>query len=406
VAHPIISALFKSHKSAAFLVALEFAVTCAVLCNAIFLVSESVARMNLETGVDSKHIVWVDIGDVDNARPAALKQADSRGDIAALARMPGVVSVAEIGTLPLSGAASTAKLSAGRDGNAVSVSGVCLYPATVDAARALNLKLVEGRDFAPSDAVDYSDQTPPRGAAIVTEALARRLWPQGDALGRVVYGGDGKYAAVVVGVVERLLKANVTDSASANDSILFAVDPGFEGAVFAIRSNSEDLDRLVTQVPGTLATVRADRIVVHNEPLGETISNYFRQDRQLVGTLVAASTLLVLIAAMTVGALASYWVQQRQVSIGIRRALGASRADIVVMFLGENLLVVGTGVLVGVLGALFLNRAIMSMYEVGVLSLPAVLIAALLLLILGQIATLIPVVRGSLMAPINAIRSL
>ena len=103
--------------------------------------------------------------------------------------------------------------------------------------------------------------------------------------------------------------------------------------------------------------------------------------------------------------LTSFWVGQRTRQIGVRRALGARRIDILHYFQLENLLIAGGGSVAGALFALGLNAWLMTHYEMTRLPVPCVALGILVMLVLGQAAVLVPARRASRVPPVVATRS-
>jgi len=114
--------------------------------------------------------------------------------------------------------------------------------------------------------------------------------------------------------------------------------------------------------------------------------------------------LLAITAAGIVG-LTSFWVGQRRKQIGVRRALGARRGDILNYFLTENFLISVGGVMVGTVLAVGINLWMMARFEMARLSLAYVIDGVIILLLLGQLATLAPALRASRVSPVEATRS-
>lgn len=125
----------------------------------------------------------------------------------------------------------------------------------------------------------------------------------------------------------------------------------------------------------------------------------------MVGLLLTTGFVLLAVTIAGLLGLVSFWVQQRTHSTGIRRALGATRADIFRYFLLENFLIVTTGVLVGGILAYALNLFLIEYYEVRVLPLSYLVIGAVALWVTGQIAGLGPAVRAASIPPAVATRS-
>jgi putative ABC transport system permease protein len=98
-------------------------------------------------------------------------------------------------------------------------------------------------------------------------------------------------------------------------------------------------------------------------------------------------------------------VGQRRKQIGVRRALGATKHDILSYFLTENLLIGIAGVVIGALLAVGMNLWLVTQFEMARLSITYVLVGVVALLLLGQGATLAPAMRASRVSPVEATRS-
>ena len=125
----------------------------------------------------------------------------------------------------------------------------------------------------------------------------------------------------------------------------------------------------------------------------------------MVWLLGVVSVVLLAVTAFGIVGLASFWVQQRTKQIGVRRALGATRGDILRYFQGENFLIVTGGIVLGMLLAFAINQALMSRYELPRLPWQVLPIGALVLWLLGQLAVLWPALRAASIPPATATRS-
>jgi putative ABC transport system permease protein len=125
----------------------------------------------------------------------------------------------------------------------------------------------------------------------------------------------------------------------------------------------------------------------------------------MISLLVASALGLLFVTALGIAGLASFWVQQRTRSIGIRRAIGATRGDTLRYFQTENFLIVSFGVLPGVFLAIGLNLLLMEHYELPRLPLWYLPVGVLALWILGQLAVLSPALRAASVPPVVATRS-
>ena len=119
---------------------------------------------------------------------------------------------------------------------------------------------------------------------------------------------------------------------------------------------------------------------------------------------IICAVLLAITAAGIVG-LTSFWVGQRRKQIGVRRALGATRMDILHYFMTENFLISCGGAIVGTLLAVAINLWLVTRFEMHRLSLAYLVAGVVILLLLGQGAVLAPAMRASRVPPVEATRS-
>jgi putative ABC transport system permease protein len=134
-------------------------------------------------------------------------------------------------------------------------------------------------------------------------------------------------------------------------------------------------------------------------------AQYFQRDTTMIGLLLASALGLLFVTALGITGLANFWVGQRTRCIGIRRAVGATRGDILRYFQTENFLIVTFGVVLGVLLAIGLNLLLMKHYELPRLPLWYLPVGAAVLWLLGQLAVLAPALRASNVPPVVATRS-
>jgi putative ABC transport system permease protein len=121
--------------------------------------------------------------------------------------------------------------------------------------------------------------------------------------------------------------------------------------------------------------------------------------------LVIVCVALLVVTALGIVGLASFWVQQRTKQIGVRRALGATRGQILRYFQTENFLLATLGIVLGMLLAYAINQLLMGKYELP--RLPAIYlpVGAVVLWLLGQVAVLGPARRAAAVPPAVATRS-
>ena len=121
--------------------------------------------------------------------------------------------------------------------------------------------------------------------------------------------------------------------------------------------------------------------------------------------LLSVIVALLVVTALGIVGLASFWVQQRTKQIGVRRALGATRGQILRYFQTENFLLASIGIALGMVLAYGLNQLLMSRYELPRLPLAYLPIGAVALWLLGQVAVFWPARRAASVPPAIATRS-
>lgn len=409
---PTLSSM-RRHRLTVVLLLLQVAFTFAIVCNASFLLARRIRRVTVPSGLVEAGLSLVHVSEPGHGRTAAAAQAD----VAALRALADVQGAAIVDGLPLSGGASAFGTCGDLDAvhqvlkaHSMNVPG-CGEPASFrvgpGALRVLGLRLVAGRDFrdqeyAPGHARNNVSGVP---AVIVSRALARRLFGQGHAVGRMVYFGHTGFAegvgCKVVGVVEHLQRWSL-HAGSDDEAMLVPSVPAGPTTYFAVRSPPAQQARVLRDAEALLSRRHPDRAGADagGQTYAQIRADYFQRDATMVGLLLSSAVGLLFVTALGIAGLASFWVQQRRRSIGVRRAMGATRADIMLQFQAENLLVVVAGVALGVVAAYALSAALMRSYELPLLPLGYVPGVFVLLLLVGQLAVLAPALRAAAVPPI------
>jgi len=400
---PIISTL-RRHKTAATLIVLEIALTCAIVCNAVFLIRERLASIDRPSGVVEDELVVVKLTGIGT-------KVDSKSlteqDLRALRAIPGVKQASSANEVPFDNSSWNNTISTIPDD--VNGLNATMYVGTPALVQTLGVQIVAGRDFQPTEFVDFKDamQDPKKVSSIlITRHLAERLFPGKNAVGQTVYA-MGKDSQRVVGVIDQLVRpTDFGKPEMAYDSMIFPVYmPYTTGGHYILRVEPSRRAEVIAAIDSTLNGVDPARIILDRKTLPEIRKKYFQKDRAMAFLLVGVSIALLIITALGIVGLASFWVQQRTRQIGIRRALGATRGHIVRYFLMENFILATAGIVLGMALAYGINLWLMSKYEVPRLPAEFLPIGALLLWLLGQGAVLAPAMRASMIPPAIATRS-
>ncbi|MEV8520233.1 FtsX-like permease family protein [Dyella marensis] len=404
---PILAAL-RQHKAGTILIAMQIALTLAIVCNALFIIQQRVAHLSEPTGIDEPNIFVIQnewIGQTSSA------QADAklRSDLDVLRRVPGVKDVTTSNSYPLRGGGwdDGVRLSAEQIEDS---SDATIYFADEHFLDTLDLKLVGGRNFRADEIQPMSmrDRLAPP-VIMVTRALAEKLFPGGSALGKTVYLVGGP--ATIVGVVDLLQAQSVARWAS-NFAYRSVIVPRrmaiAEGAFYIVRTQPGQLEPAMIAARKALFADNPRRVWDDKEGIlsfAEVRSMAYESDRGMAVLMGVISLVLLAITAAGIVGLTSFWVGQRRRQIGVRRALGATRGDILSYFMTENLLISVGGAVAGAVLAIAMNLWLVTRFEMHRLSLFYVLAGVLMLLLLGQGAVLAPAIRASKVSPVEATRS-
>ena len=401
---PILSAL-RHHKAGTVLIMLQIALTLAIVCNALFIIQQRVSRLSSPSGILESQVLriqnqWVSGGSTSYG-------ALISGDLNTLRHVPGVVDAYATNSLPLSqgGMSTGVNLTPEqRDSTAQAA----FYFGDAHALPTLGLKLIAGRNFRPDEIsqIKSDDQPVPR-LVIITKALAEKLFSDTSAVGKQIFI-DPHASTTVVGVVARL-QTPWTDNSWGNTNAMLLPFLWVDHSInYVVRVHSGQMATVIKAAPKALFASNRMRVIPAKsgvQPFSRIRADAYASDRGMAILMSVICLVLLAITAAGIVGLTSFWVGQRHKQIGVRRALGATRGDILSYFLTENLLIGIGGVLVGAVLAIGINLWMVTQFEMARLSLAYVAAGVVALLLLGQGAVLAPALRASHVPPVVATRS-
>ena len=402
---PILSTL-RRHKTASALIVLEIALSCAIICNAVFLISQRLERMHRPTGVADTELVRIRVAGIGKSDDAT---ALAKQDIASLRAIPGVKAAASLNQIPFDHTSwnSSVSLQPKQDVPNLDAS-TYLGEDLVDA---LGLRIVEGRDFTADEYVDWESFNKPDSkltipAVILSREVAQKLFPGQSAVGKLVYSWNSNDVPHrVVGVVDRLIRPNDNGGpAEAGYSVLLPLRDMTQGT-FVLRTDSARRAEVQKAAVAALEKNSNRRIILDQDPFTDVVAKWYQSDRNMAWLLMAVIVALLVVTALGIVGLASFWVQQRTKQIGVRRALGATRGQILRYFQTENFLLATLGIVLGMIGAYGINQLLMGTYELPRLPALYLPVGALVLWLLGQLSVLGPARRAAAVPPAVATRT-
>jgi len=405
---PILSTL-RRHKLTALLLILEIALTCAIVCNAVFLIGQRLQRMDMSSGVAEHGLLQIQVADVvQPANPYARVQED----LAALRQVPGVQSVAFTNQVPFGGSSSNGNVMLDPDQPQRTLNATTYFGENL--VTTMGIQLVSGRDLQPDDFVDVEaalkglsngDSKSLPHVTLITRTLAERLWPGQNPLGRIIYLTP-QVGLRVVGVLASLVRPNAYDGSKAQYTMVVPLHMGADkGESYVIRTRPQERERVMSAALAALKKADPQRVVTTQRTFDEVRHRFFQDDRAMAGMLVGVIAALLIVTALGIVGLASFWVGQRRRTIGVRRALGATRANILRYFQTENFVLATIGIALGMVLAYGINLFLMTHYELP--RLPAIYfpVGAIALWLIGQLAVLGPALRAAAVPPVVATRS-
>jgi putative ABC transport system permease protein len=393
-------------RIAALLIAIQIAVTLAILANVATIVIERLSWSTQPTGIDEANIFFTYSENIETETPANLA-ASKAAELAALRAMPGVVDAFPTNSFPLQGGGWNLIVNLTRDQKTPSAM-ISYYFGDEHALNTLGLNLIAGRNFTASDIVNRDAETAPAvGGVIVTRALAAKLFPDGDALGKPIYVETVSTPVAIIGIVDRLqgpyVAASGYFSTFVENSVIAPYRLVDDEAWFAVRTRPGQLNAVMEAAQAAL-TKSGSHPIVRARSMTEVRAAAYRSQRGLAWLLAAVALTLVAVTAFGMVGLTSYWVSQRRRQIGIRRALGATRLAILRHFQQENLAIAAAGVAAGCLLAIALNIWLVSRFEMVRLGAVYLICGSVAMLLLGQIAVFWPASRAMEIPPATAAR--
>jgi putative ABC transport system permease protein len=391
---PIISALMRN-RAGAILVALQIAITLAIVVNAVYLTQQRVSMVGRPSGIDDQNIFFFNVQGFEKGFDF---HAMVREDMALLRQMPGVVDATPIHQLPLSGGGSSTGYYSlpekkGKDSPAN------YFRVDEHAVDALGVRLSAGKTFEPAmiERKDTEEQGQPP-VAIVSQGFAEALFPgEKVLLGKDFYDARSKPIRII-GVIEHMHGSWV--GWDKVDRVVLIPRITGPSTRYLVRTAPGELDRVMTTAETALRKRDPNRVIGKLRKMSDDKQRSYSNDMMMAFTLTVVTGLVLVFSSLGIFGLATFNVNSRTRQIGTRRAVGARRIDIVQYFLAENWLVTTVGVLFGCGLALAAGYWLSTQYQLPRLDLYYLVGGVLGLWTVGQLA-----LRAAKVSPAMATRN-
>jgi predicted permease len=320
--------------------------------------------------------------------------------IAAMREQPGVTAVALAAAVPLGegGRMSHGMVIEGRPAPANEVPPQAdMQIVSGDYFATIGVPIMKGRTF------DEHDRLGTEEVAVISKALAQRYWRDSDPLGARISPDGGDTWLRVVGVA-----GDVRDHALDQDPVdafyvAFAQTPG--GGNILLRS-AVDPKLLAQRATAAVHGIDSDMPVDAVRTLMEVRLNSLAPRRLTASLLVLFGVLALFIAAAGIGGVLAFSVSQRTREIGVRLALGAQRGEVLGLVLREGGAMVGAGLVLGTVGAIWLARFMQGLvFGIGPRDPLTLAGVCLTLAAVGMVASLGPARRATSVDPVIALRN-
>jgi predicted permease len=319
-----------------------------------------------------------------------------------IAQLPGVESVALTERMPLSNNVQTTQIVIDGHPEMTPATGASIDATQVSAPyfQTMGLRIVEGRGF------DDRDSPESQRVAIVSQAFARRFWPDGTAVGKRFRLRDQAGPAVdIVGVVPDYKIRTVGEAP--RPVIHFARSQHYQAYATILARTRGDVGELVVGMQRELYGLEPSLVLMDSGPFEKSIAMSLfpvRAGAMLIGSL---ASLAMLLAGVGLYGVMAFGVSRRTREIGIRMALGADRALVARQVMGQGMILVGAGGAAGMvlaaIGAQALRAALLGVTPLDPVSYAGALVV---LVVAAAAACYVPARRAASVDPLRALRQL
>jgi predicted permease len=283
--------------------------------------------------------------------------------------------------------------------------------ASPDYFRTAGIPLLQGRTFTVRDGQGFDEKHPHQSAVIISESMATKFWPKGNAVGQRIYFGDEhaprgnenspRYA--IVGIVGDVL---IRLDDHPRPTMYLPLLEGGRSDFYALLYTAEDPSTIVSSVRRAISGLDADIPAYKIRTMAEIVGQS-AEHRAFTAVLLGCFAWLALVmSAVGLYGVLSYLVAQRTAEIGIRMALGASRSEVCRLALIQGLRPTFVGLVIGLIAAVAVTRTMHSLlFGVGSTDVITFASVPLLLVLVALAACVMPVWRAARVDPAQALRS-
>src|SRR6202045_2628339 len=393
------------------LVVAEIALALVLLVAAGLLLKSYARVQNIDPGFDRRNVLTAEIDLPDTKYPPRASSEYNHGQaiinfwneaLRRVRQLPGVEAVGGTIVLPLSGSNTDSSFAIeGRSmGRKEPTPDEELRTITPDYFRVIKTPLLRGRFFSESDNTDAP------GVVIINDALAKKYWPNEDALGKRITFSDPRKPdpkwLTIVGIVRSIRHRGLDIDPQPEYYLPFAQDPE-PTMVLTVRS-SQDPRSLPSAIRREIQSIDPDQPMANVRTLEAVTADSVAPRRMSMVLLGAFAGIALLLAGVGIYGVISYLVVQRTHEIGVRMALGAQRRDVLRLVIGHAGKLIGIGTVIGLILTLLSTRTLSALlYSVGAFDAMTFVFVTVTLAAVALLASYIPALRATRADPMIAL---
>ena len=401
-----IKALLKSlllRKFTTGLLILQLSITLGLLINSVILAVDTNEKLAQDTGFDIENTLIVSLHPTSGEyRNLDYYRSIVSEDLQQLSKLSGVESVSLINQLPISKRGMLGNVYDLEDPEILRrdkyLQDSKIFLTNENLSNTLALALLEGRFLTKDDQLDFgSDQ---EGNVLITESLKKALYGDSSALGRETNNGR------IVGVVKDIM-LNPTLPIDKQYGVFgnSVMEYIFVGRYYMLKVSPGQVEAVRNRVSDTILAVQPERDIYRIITMAEHMKRFYSHDKGLAELFLMLCGLMIFVTAISSYAYSQFHISRQKKYIGIRRALGARKKDILLYVLTENWLVYSIGCTLGLVMALGFNILLSQYISLSKPDIMLFILASVVIFIAGTIATLIPAIKTSNIPPVIATRT-
>ncbi|MDU0353540.1 FtsX-like permease family protein [Paraglaciecola aquimarina] len=410
-----IKALLKAlslRKFATTLLLLQLSFTIGLMVNTVILTNSAIEKLNNPLLFDVEQLITVDLIPTSGAyRDTDYYRSITQQDIAKISALDGVISAAHYNQLPIQRGGWNGNMQAADFPDDAILPDELQYVPQFYTSKIglqnLGVEIIEGRALTDSDDITRDFYTSGmrddiEQNIVITESLAKAIYKDRSAVGELTNNGR------VVGVARDFV-ISPTRKGEAKYFAMFGnfmySQPDYEQH-YIVRVELGKQEQVKAQLRDTILSVQSERDISLVQSMSQRLTKFYSQDSGLASLFGMLSLLMILVTVVSSFAHAHFHVTQQRKLIGIRRALGARKKDIMLYVFSENWLLSLGASLLGIATMIGLNIALSLVITIDKPNVLLYVLAVLVVFIAGSLATWLPAYKTTKISPVIATKTL